>query len=370
MKLDEIQSAIESIAPPGLAQEWDNVGLLLGRRDGEVKNILLTIDVTEAVAAEAEKTNTDLILSYHPVIWDGLKRIAPGEASGVVYRLIRKGIAVYSMHTALDVAVGGVNDGLAEIVGIEDGRPIGDYVDDPGGGNYKLVVFVPAESAEQVAEAVFDAGAGAIGNYSRCGFRTSGVGSFLPLEGAHPARGKKSRLETAEEIRFEAIVPAGLVTAVVSAMRQTHPYETPAFDVLKLYDFESRFGLGRMGSLAEPATVSEIIARLKRHTGVKAVGVVGPEKRRVRTAAVCAGSCGKIINSVIAAECELYVTGELKHHYALAASEAGVTCLCLSHTVSERFILKKLARLLRERLKEVTIRISKKDEDPFSWKVL
>jgi len=130
-------------------------------------------------------------------------------------------------------------------------------------------------------------------------------------------------------------------------MLKAHPYEKPAFDVLKLYNDRSRFGLGRFGKLEKPASLSKIIERIKAKTGAKAVGIVGPEKRLVKTAAVCAGSCGKIINLVIAQKADLYLTGELKHHQALAAQEAGLTCLCLSHSVSERFILKNLAQRLK-----------------------
>jgi putative NIF3 family GTP cyclohydrolase 1 type 2 len=133
---------------------------------------------------------------------------------------------------------------------------------------------------------------------------------------------------------------------------------------------QDKFGLGRIGKLDKPVHVSKIVERVKKHTGAQAVGIVGDEKRLVKTAAVCAGSCGKIINSVIAEKADLYVTGELKHHQALTAQEAGLTCICLSHSVSERFILKKLAKLLQERLKNATIRVSKKDADPFTWKKL
>ena len=330
-----------------------------------VKNILLTIDITEDVLSEAKRLKTDLIVSYHPVIWDGLKKVT---SDGVVYNLIRSNIAVYSIHTALDAAVGGVNDGLAEMVGISDGKPLGDYVCEEGDENYKLVVFVPVKSLGKVSSAVFKAGAGHIGSYSHCGFSARGEGSFLPLEGARPAIGKKGKLEKVAETRFEAIVPGGKLEGCVEAMRKAHPYEMPAFDVIRLYDCESKFGLGRVGKLAEPMQISQIIKRIKKQTGAKAVGIVGKEKRLVKKAAVCAGSCGKIIDSVIAGGCDLYVTGELKHHQALAAQEAGLTCICLSHTVSERFILKKLALQLRKQIKEVTIKISKKDADPFEWK--
>lgn len=368
MNVKNIAAVIEEIFPLELAQDWDNVGLLIGDSHKSVKNVLLTIDTTSDVVAEAKKLKTDLIISYHPVIWDGLKNVTATGPTSVVYELVRAGIAVFSVHTAVDSAIGGVNDGLAEIVGIADGEPIGDYVASPAGDNYKLVVFVPLKSVAKVSNAVFAAGAGAIGSYSHCGFGTEGTGTFLPLKGARPAIGRKGTLEKVPEMRLETIVPAEKLDKVLAAMKKVHPYEMPAFDVFKLHSTEPAFGLGRIGELARPLRIAKIIERIKKVTGAKAVGLVGDERKLVRRAAVCAGSCGKIINSIIAAKADLYLTGELKHHQALAAQEAGLTCICLSHTVSERFILKKIAGQLRKQLKGIEIKTSKKDADPFKWK--
>jgi len=368
MKVKDIAGVVEQIAPLGLAQGWDNVGLLVGDPERRIESILLTIDVTKAVVDEARTLRTDLIISYHPVIWDGLKHVLANGPTRVVYELVRSGIAVFSIHTALDAVVGGVNDGLAEMLGIVDAKPLGDYVEYAPQENYKLVVFVPVDALDKVANAVFAAGAGAMGNYRDCGFGTDGTGTFLPLKGAHPAIGKQGRREAVHETRFETIVPAEKLDAVVAAMKQAHPYEMPAFDILRLFGYGSRFGLGRIGPLARPAKVGRLIEQVKKQTGAKAVGLVGDPKRLVRTAAVCAGTCGKILNTIIAQKADLYLTGELKHHEALAAQEAGLTCICLSHTVSERFMLKKLARQLKARVKRVAVRISKKDADPFTWK--
>ncbi len=368
MKAKDIATVVERIAPLGLAQSWDNVGLLIGDPERRIRNVLLTIDVTQAVVAEAKELKTDLILSYHPVIWDGLKRVRADDRSKTVYELIRSGIAVFSIHTALDAASGGINDGLAEILGIRDAKPLGDYVEYSSQDNYKLVVFVPVEALADVANAVYEAGAGWIGNYRNCGFHTEGTGTFLPLEGAKPTIGKRGKFEQVQEFRFETIVPADKVQAVVAAMKKAHPYEVPAFDIFRLFDYESRFGLGRIGPLAEPLRLSQVIERVKRRTGAKTVGLVGDQKRLVRTAAVCAGTCGAILNLVIAGGADLYLTGELKHHQALAAQEAGLTCICLSHTVSERFFLKELARRVKRLAGELTVRVSRKDADPFTWK--
>ena len=368
MNIKDIAAAIGKIAPLKLAQSWDNVGLLIGSPRQDVKNILLTIDITKDVVAEAKRSKTDLIVSYHPVIWDGLKKIIADGSTSVVYNLIHYGIAVFSIHTALDSAIGGVNDLFAEIIGIRNGKPIGDYVDTATGEIYKLVVFVPINAAAKVSGAVFAAGAGKMGNYSHCGFQAQGTGTFLPLAGAKPAIGKKGKLEKVPEVRFETIVPAEKLDDCIAAMKKAHPYEMPAFDCLKLYNPQPKFGLGRIGKLTKPSRIGEIIRKIKRHTGAQAVGIIGDQKRLAKTAAVCAGSCGEIINSVIAAKIDLYVTGELKHHQALAAQEANLTCICLSHTVSERFVLKKLANQLQKQMPQVTIRISKKDSEPFRWK--
>ncbi|HOK65599.1 MAG TPA: Nif3-like dinuclear metal center hexameric protein [Anaerohalosphaeraceae bacterium] len=368
MKIEQIERLLEEIAPLKLAQEWDNVGFLLGDRRRDIKTILLTIDTTMAVVAEAKAAKADLILAYHPIIWDGLKKITADGPTAPVYALIREGIGVFSIHTAFDAVLGGVNDALAEILEIQDPKPLGDFVADPKGPQYKIVTFVPTDSVNQVAQALYEAGAGAIGHYSHCGFQTVGTGTFKPLKGANPTIGRRGKLEEVQEIRLETVVSADKVQAAVAALRRAHPYETPAFDVLRHYDVENRLGLGRFGRLRKPLSVQQVLDRIRRATGTKAVGIVGPQKRLVRRAAVCAGSCGKILNAVIDEGCDLYLTGELKHHQALAAGEAGLTCLCLSHSNSERFALKILARKLKKHLRNVTIRLSKHDKDPFVWK--
>lgn len=368
MKLEQICQAVEEIAPLKLAQSWDNVGFLVGDPSRDIRRILVTIDTTRAVAAEAKRFKADLILAYHPVIWDGLKRVTADGPTAPIFELIQAGIGVFSIHTALDTAAGGINDALAGIFPLEETKPIGDYVENPSGPHYKVITFVPDSSVNAVAEALYAAGAGAIGQYSHCGFMTEGVGTFLPREGANPAIGRRGRLERVSEIRLESVVAADKVAAVIDALRKAHPYETPAFDVFRHYDIESKLGLGRMGRLKKPTSLDAIIRNIKNVTGAKAIGLIGPAKRTVCTAAVCAGSCGKLLDSVIAAGCDLYLTGELKHHQALAAQEAQLTCICLSHTVSERFALKNLAKTLKNRLSSVTIRLSQKDADPFNWK--
>jgi dinuclear metal center YbgI/SA1388 family protein len=370
MKLEQVQAAIESLAPLALAQDWDNVGLLLGDAEADVQSVLMCIDTTAAVVDEAIRTKADLIVSYHPVMFDGIKRLTAQGPNAHLYKLIQHGIALYSFHTAMDVVPGGVNDALAEAIGIQDPKPLGDFIEDPEGPDYKVVTFIPLKHVTPVAQAMYEAGAGRIGHYAQCGFQTEGTGTFLPLDQANPFVGQSGKLEQLQEIRLETVVQADRVQAVIAALRSAHPYETPAFDVLRHHDVEQQLGLGRVGHLEQCAGLDVILNRLKAHTQAKTVGIIGPQKKIHTKAAVCAGSCGKILFQALAQACDLYVTGELRHHTALAAQEAGLTCLCLSHSVSERFALKKIMPSLKKCLPRVKIRVSRCDKDPFEWKTL
>jgi dinuclear metal center YbgI/SA1388 family protein len=368
MKITQLIEIIDSVSPFELAQNWDNVGLLIGDADSRVTGCMFAVDVTDAVVDEALAADCNTIVGYHPVIWDPLKRITKQCTRPVVYRLLSNGINVISIHTALDAAAGGVNDALAAAVGIADAQPLSDYVSLSLEDVYKLVVFIPAANLNDVSEAIFAAGAGQMGNYSDCGFTTKGEGTFLPLEGARPAIGKPGKLEHVEEVRFETIVCESEIEAVVEAMKKSHPYEMPAYDIIKLDLLENRLGIGRYGKLCARRRVSDIVAGLKELTGVEVIGFVGEDKEEVSTAAVCAGSCGSILNKVIAHGCDIYITGELKHHDALVAQEAGLLCLCLSHSFSERFILKELRDKIGGDCGDVPLRLSTADKDPFTWR--
>jgi dinuclear metal center YbgI/SA1388 family protein len=370
MKVRDVGAALEQICPLSLAQDWDNVGLLIGDPEAGVRQILVTIDTTPAVVQEARRIKADLILSYHPVLFNGAKRITAEGPDAHIYDLIRSGISVFSFHTAYDVVPSGVNDALAEAVGIANARPIGDSVTDPTDPAYKLITFVPEDAVNQVADALYEAGAGHIGHYSHCGFQSPGHGTFLPLDGAKPTIGQAGRREIVPEIKLETVVQAKAISAVIDALRRAHPYETPAFDVFRHHDLDNRLGLGRMGPLAEPARLEVLLERIKKKTGAQAAGIVGRHNRIIRRAAVCAGSCGRIVQTVAAQDCDLYITGELKHHLALYAQQAGLTCVCLCHSVSERFALKKLIKQLKKPLSQVKIRLSTQDRDPFEWKPL
>ena len=367
MKLAEILPFFQSIAPLELAEDWDNVGLLTGDPVQEIKKVILTIDLTADVLAEAKSKKADLIMAYHPPIFSAIKRVLPGKGSSpLLYDVIRNGMAIYSMHTALDMAKGGINDLLAGIIGIQNPQPL-DKASHKESNHYKVVVFVPVNEIETVSEAMFAAGAGVIGDnakYTKCSYRVDGTGTFNCGAESNPSIGKPGSFEEVNEYRLETIVPKSKLNDVLNAMVQAHSYEEVAYDVYPLVQ-NMTHGLGRFGDLAKSTAVTEIITEVKKQLKIDTVSLVGSEKTKVKKAAVGAGSCGCLIGDVIANGCDFFMTGELKHHDALQLQSAGVTTICTSHSNSERIILKRIAKQIKKEFKQIDAFVSTRDKDPF-----
>ncbi len=365
MKVHEVVSILERLAPPALAAEWDNVGLLVGDGSAEVRRLLLCVDLTDAVLAEAAKAGAAMVMAYHPVIFKPISRIT-AEAAPVVYEAARRGLAVYSMHTAWDAAAGGADDVLADVLGLADRRPL---IPATGSGQCKIVVFVPPADLASVSEAAFEAGAGRIGGYSRCGFFSHGIGSFCGDASTHPAVGRAGREEVVEELRLEVIAPLSQAPGVCEAIRSAHSYEAPAIDVYPLTSLPAGCGLGRVGRVARPATLETLVARAKREVGVRRALLARPRGRkgrgRIGLAACGVGAGRGVCRQAIAAGARLFVTGEMPHHDALTAAEAGMAVLCLGHSHTERIALARVAEQLALVAPKLRVIQSKQDRDPY-----
>jgi dinuclear metal center YbgI/SA1388 family protein len=362
MQLSPIIDILQSVAPLNFAEAWDNVGLLVGDPQSDVSNAMLAIDYTPEVACEAAGQKCELIIAYHPPIFEPIRRVTSSGTSAGIVDAIRRGVAIYSPHTALDVADGGTNDMLADAVGLVDRRPL--RIAQPATTQYKLLTFVPEHAVEQVSRALFDAGAGRIGDYSSCSFQMKGMGTFFGESGTHPTVGERGRLERVEEVRLETVVPISRLDAVVAALRSAHPYETPAFDLNVLAAAPAPTGMGRIGTIP-PTPREALFDRIKNALDIKHLLIAGPTSGDVTRAAVCAGACGKLLDDAIAQNAGLYLTGEMRHHDALRAAGAGVTVVCALHSNSERAVLKRLARRLGEAMPDVRFHLSQRDRDPF-----
>jgi len=359
---------MDAVAPPRLAQEWDNVGLLVGDRRAACKRVLLCIDTTPAVLAEAARLRCPLIISYHPVIFRPIKTIRADSdgTDAIVHEAIRRGIAIYSPHTALDAAEGGTNDVLAELCGLRDVGPFEFVAGGPR--ECKVVVFVPPDALDRVAGAMFAAGAGRIGEYEQCSYRLRGEGTFFGTETTNPAVGRKGRLERVEEIRLEMVAPQNRIPEVVQAIRASHPYETPAYDIYPLESPPTK-GIGRVGTLPAGTTLGALARTLKqrlRRGGL--IQVVGDPKTRVRLAAVCAGAAGRLpLEHPRSADADVIVTGEIRHHDALAFLRLGKCAIALGHWESERPVLPRLAARLKTAVPAIEAIVSRVDGGPFRF---
>ncbi len=363
--IGHVEQTMHTIAPPSLAQSWDNVGLLVGDRSASCKRVLLCIDLTPEVLDEAIKTKCNMVISYHPVIFKPIKRLVAqtSDTSSIVHQAIAAGIAVYSPHTAMDAADGGTNDMLAGLCKLNNVEPF-EYVamDD---GSCKLVTFVPPNNLENVAQAMFAAGAGKIGNYEQCSYRLNGEGTFFGTDKTSPAVGQKGILEKVNETRIEVEVRGNVLPEVVKALRDNHPYEEPAFDLYPLSGKPIK-GIGRVGTLPGQTTLGSLARSLKRATKSKVAAIVGKPETRVHKAAVCVGAAGRLpLEKKRSATADVIVTGEMRHHDALVILREQKTAIALGHWESERPILKDLQEKLTDSLNSVNIIISQKDTGPF-----
>ncbi|MCK4659898.1 MAG: Nif3-like dinuclear metal center hexameric protein [Phycisphaerae bacterium] len=362
--VQRVCDALGKLAPLELAQSWDNVGLLAGDTTAKVERVMLCIDLMPEVVEEAVSAKVQMVMAYHPPIFKPVSRLIWPAAvpEAAVQRCIAGGIAVYSTHTALDAADGGTNDCLAQLCGIKETLPL-EYAE-VGPLEYKVVVFVPGAEAERVAEAMFAAGAGGIGDYQKCSFRTPGTGTFFGTKSAKPTIGQPGRLEQVDEIRLEMVCPAKCLSAVVDAMTCAHSYEEPAFDIHPRKN-PPVGGIGRIGRLPKPMALAALTRKLKRATGAGCISMVGDPQRKVERAVVVVGAAGSLPFKTALGRHDVVITGEIRHHDALAIRRRDCSAIAMSHWSSERMALDPLAARLRALLPGVDVMLSEKDAEPF-----
>ncbi len=370
--LSELTACLEQIAPLHLAEPWDHVGLLSGSGTARIKRILIALDLTREVAGEAVRNGANLLICYHPPIFKPILDLCTGgdKPENLAVELVSKRIWIYSPHTALDAAPGGTNDALAKLLGMEvcgslDFRTtVTRYL--------KLVTFVPESAVERVAEAVYKAGAGHIGKnsrYSQCSFRTTGTGTFFGDESATPAIGQKGQLERVSEIRFETVLPATSAGAVVAALKQAHPYEEPAFDLLMMENPPEEVGQGRLVELPIPLSLENLTMYIRRALHLARVQMIGRQNARLKRLAIVAGSAGRLpLEAFQRGEAfDCLITGELKHHDMLALRAAGLSAICLGHAESEKLVLSALRDRLAQEFTGLSIAVSRSDPTPYAF---
>jgi dinuclear metal center YbgI/SA1388 family protein len=351
VKCREICTRMEEFAPPALAMDFDNVGLLVGDPDDDIDCVLAALEVTHEVIDEAKREGAQMILTHHPLMLSPLKRITAGRGDGaLVHRLAREGLNFYAAHTNLDVADGGVNDALAQALGLKNIGPLEPYYQK---GWRKLVTFVPASHAQAVRDALFAAGAGRIGAYGKCSFSAAGMGTFEAPEGGRPFIGRPGQYEEAGELRVETVLPAYLLSRAVDALIKAHPYEEPAWDAYALEGCPPGHSLGRVGDLEAPLALNAFAARAARLLECDGARVLGDGGTEVTRVAVCGGSGSGLTDAAAARGAQALLTGELKHHECLYAKELGLAVVLCGHFATERVVLPAVIGRLQRALDAV-----------------
>lgn len=367
-KGQNIIQILERFVPKSLALEGDKIGLQVGSLNKEIKKILLTLDVLENVVDEAIEKDIDLIISHHAVIFKPLKNLSTDVAQGkLLEKLIKNDIAVYVAHSNLDVVENGVNDVLAEKIGIT----YTDYLEIIHSEKLKkIVVYVPEDYHHSVFNAMTSNGAGWIGNYSNCSFNVTGTGTFMPMEGTNPYLGSQGKLEKVTEVRIETVVPEEKLRQVVQAMLKAHPYEEVAYDIYPLDIMGEKFGLGRVGKIEEPMKLNNFAQYIKERLNLDSVRVVGDLDKSVQKVAIIGGDGNDYIMKAVFKGADVLVTGDIYYHVAHEAMAQGLAIIDAGHNI-EKYVLDNIKAFLDREFSikgiETEVIISKVNTNPFKF---
>ncbi len=378
MNVQDLIDVMERIAPLKFAESWDKVGLQLGVADRAIGGpVLLTIDLTEEVLAEAMKKQVGAVIAYHPPLWEPLKKLTDSTHTERIIRgAAEAGIAIYSPHTALDAAPGGMTEWLCEGIGSPRGeaqagviagdcRALAPAIGGDPSREVKVITFVPQDQIDHVRNALGTAGAGGLGNYKLCSFTTPGQGTFLPGNDTNPTVGTPGNLERVDEVRLEMVCEKRALPLVIETLKQLHPYEEPAYDIVDLVPEPlRRIGSGRRLTLDQPVLMGDLIDRLKSHLGRSRMRyALSGDDRPFRTIGVVPGSGASFVDLARTEGCDVLITGEMTHHEIVAARQSGISILLAGHTNTERGYLPRLQDRLHEFLPDIETIISEMDRD-------
>lgn len=366
----KIAKIIEELAPKYFAESWDNVGFQVGNINSEVDKVMVALEVTDAVIDEAIEKNVDLLLVHHPLIFKGLKRITTDDPiANMVMRMLKNGINLYVAHTNLDIAIGGTNDYICDLLELKDVAYLSQTHETT---YYKLETFIPTDHTDNVREKMAASGAGRIDNYSDCTFKVSGTGTFKPLEGSTPFIGEKGALASVEEDKLEAIVEATVLDEVVNSMINAHPYEVPAYNVVKLDNKIESFGLGRYGVLEAPMELESFVELVKEKLGMDQIRYVASKQGFVRRIGICTGAGSDLMTLAQKKGCDVYITGDLKYHEAQLAKQLNLNVIDGGHYETENiyaaYMAEKLSEIFGHKGYDVAVIPSETNINPFSIK--
>lgn len=363
MLISDIIQSLEKFAPLAYQETYDNCGLLVGNSTLPCTGVICTLDVTSAVVEEAKQKNCNLIVAHHPIIFGGIRKIVGNnEVEKTLISAIKNDIAIYACHTNLDNIFYGVNHQIAERLGLNNRK----ILQPKANILSKLFVFVPKSSADKVRNALFNAGAGTIANYSECSFNTSGEGTFMGNEFSNPTIGKQFIRETVDEVKIEVIFPSYLQYHIIEQMKLAHPYEEVAYDIVPLGNQNQQVGSGMLGELENEMSEIEFLQLLSHQFCLKSIKHTKLLNKPIKKVAFCGGAGSFLIKNAIAAKADIYISSDIKYHEFFDAEDK-IVVADMGHWESEQFTIELLIEIIRAKTPTFAVLKSEVNTNPVSY---
>lgn len=363
MKLFELTNYLESLAPLSSQESYDNAGLIVGDPQMEITGALISLDCIESIVDEAIEKKCNVVVAHHPILFKGLKRLNGSDyVQRTILKAIKNDIALYAIHTNLDNYRYGVNAEIGRRIGLENMHVLAPKKD----VLTKLVVYVPNEYVEQVMSAMFDAGAGAIGNYGECSFSTSGTGTFLPKEGSNPFKGKEGERESSAETKVEVLVSKHVLNKVIRSMKGAHPYEEVAYEAYPILNENNFEGSGMIGTLPEPMNTSDFLQHIKSTFECGVIRHTELVKDSIETVAYCGGAGGFLLRNAIAKKADIFITGDYKYHEFFDADKQ-IIIADIGHYESEQYTSHLLEGILTKKFPKFAVHLTEVNTNPINY---
>lgn len=363
MKIKEVIKILEDFAPTAYAEDFDNVGLLTGDPETQVNNALISLDCIEAVVEEAIDKNCNLIICFHPIIFSGLKKLTGRDyVERTIIKAIKNDIAIFAIHTALDNHYQGVNDMICEKLGLKNRKiliPRKDVI-------RKLTTFVPTSEAQKVRAALFEAGAGRIGNYDHCSYNLKGEGSFRPNDDANPTIGERGQVHFEEETQIGVTFPVHLESNILQQLFAAHPYEEVAYEITRLENAHQQIGMGMIGELASPANEKDFLQQVKSTFNCGCIRHSEFRGKEIKKVAVLGGSGSFAINNAKAAGADVFLTADLKYHDFYRAGK-NLLLADIGHYESEQFTKNLLHSYLTKKISNFALILAETNTNPIKY---
>ncbi len=364
MKLQEITDYLESYAPLAYQESYDNSGLICGNKNMEITSALICLDSIEAVIDEAIENGCNLVIAHHPIVFSGLKKFNGNNyVERVIIKAIQNNIAIYAAHTNLDNVHYGVNAKIAEKLGLVNCKILAPST---GAKLKKIITFCPESKDEEVRTALFNAGAGSIGNYDQCSFNSNGMGTFRANEQATPYLGEKGRRHQDTEIKIEAIYPAHIESKLIKALLSVHPYEEVAYDLLPITNSNNYVGAGIIGELPSETAEMDFLKLLKQTMKAEGIRYTALRDKKIKKVAVCGGSGSFLLNDAIKSGADILVTADFKYHQFFDA-ENRIIIADIGHYESEQFTIELFYDILKKKFNTFALLISKINTNPIKY---